>query len=104
MDFEFDNAFSQIHFKICDIDSVSDFQAVSVKGKVMEKGEQDSVNVRGQTLTEWTCIIAEETKSIQLTVWEGKVYLEVGKSYLIEGLSVRTLMIKSINNDHLHYC
>jgi len=90
VDYEYDPAFSQMHFSISEIDDISDFQSISVKAKVMLIGESEVVNVRGKPLTKIDYIIADSTKSIKLLAWENKVVLEADKSYHIEGISVRS--------------
>ena len=90
VDYDYDNAFSQMHFNIGDIDNISDFQSITVKAKVIEIGQPEIVNVRGKPLTKVDCVIADKTKSIKLVTWESKVCLEADKCYVIEGVSVHS--------------
>ena len=85
-----------MHFSISEIDDISDFQSISVKAKVMLIGESEVVNVKGKPLTKIDYIIADSTKSIKLLAWENKVVLEAEESYHIEGISVRSLMMRNI--------
>jgi len=48
------------------------------------------INVRGDMLHKLDFIIADEQKTMKLIVWEHVVTLEVGQSYILSDISVRT--------------
>ena len=88
--YQYDTSFSQMFFSISEIEKISDFQPISVKAKILQKSDSETVSVRGNALKKFDVVIADETKAIKLTVWENILNLDFGKSYIIEGVSVRS--------------
>ena len=87
--YHYDSSFSQMFFKISENEKISDFQPMSVRAKILQKSDSETVSVRGNALKKFD-VISDKTKAIKLTVWENTLNLDFGKSYIIEGVSVRS--------------
>lgn len=72
--YKYDNSFSQMPSNISQIKKISDLQPISVKAKVLQKGDCEDVNVRGKTLTEIDFDIANEIKLSNLLYGKTKSY------------------------------
>ena len=88
--FPYNETFSQTTFSISDIDDISDFQAINVNAKVLSVGQQSTLKVRGKTLHKVDAIIADQTASIKLVLWENIFTLVENKTYAIKDVTVRT--------------
>lgn len=67
-------------FNISQIEQISDFQPISVKAKVLQKAEGEKVEQR--------LILTLQTK-------QHIVSFEIGKSYIIEGISINRFNYKT---------
>lgn len=67
-------------FNISQIEQISDFQPISVKAKVLQKGEGEKVEQR--------LILTLQTK-------QHIVSFEIGKSHIIEGISINSFNYKT---------
>lgn len=81
--------FSQTTFSISDIDDISNFQAVNVNANVLSVGKQSTLKVRGKTLQKVDAIIADQTASIKLVLWENNFTLVPNMTYAIKDVTVR---------------
>lgn len=88
--FPCNDAFSQTTFPIADISQISDFQAINVNAKVLSVGKQSIVNVRGKQLVKLDVVIADETASTKLVLWENNFQLVENCSYAINYVTVRS--------------
>lgn len=88
--FPYNETFSQTTFSISDIDDISNFQAINVNAKVLSVGKQSTLKVRGKTLQKVDAIIADQTASIKLVLWENNFTLVPNMTYAIKDVTVRT--------------
>ena len=56
----------------------------------MSAGKQSTLELRGKTLQKVDAIIADQTASIKLVLWENKFTLVENKTYAIKDVTVRT--------------
>lgn len=88
--FPYNETSSQTTFSISDIDDISDFQAINVNAKILSVGQQSTLKVRGKTLHKVDAIIADQTASIKLVLWESNFTLVENKTYAIKDVTVCT--------------
>lgn len=88
--FPYNDSFSQTTFPIIDIDDISNYQAINVNAKVLSVGKQSTIRVRGKTLVKVDVIIADETASIKLVLWENNFTLVENNTYAMNDVTVRT--------------
>ena len=90
VNYSFNEAFSQTAFTLDQVAEISDYQTIKIDAKVISKGNESSLQVRGKTLSKVDYIIADKFASIKLVVWEKTINVDVNKSYSFTNISVRT--------------
>ena len=62
-------------FPYSDTGDISDFQAINVNAKVLSIGNQSTLKVRGKILQKVDAIIADQTATVVLSLFYGRIIL-----------------------------
>ena len=93
VDYQYDSELSRQCFTIEEVNQVSDYQSITIKAKILSRGQESDVNVRGNSLKKVDYMTTDHSGTVKMTVWERVVNLEIGKTYNVDNVSVRTLMM-----------
>ena len=86
LQFPFRESFSDRFYTISQVLDANPFETVDIKVNILTKSENKQAVVHGErTRYKTDCIVADETNSIKLVVWEEDIdKVDAGKCYHIE--------------------
>ena len=102
VNFSYEDSFDNKFTKLSDIASLSLYDTVDVKVKVIQKTEErQKIIVRGSTCFKAECLISDGTDSIRLELWESAIdKISRGECYHIQNVRVRIFNdIKYLNTN-----
>ena len=102
MDFKVNESLAHNVVTVKDCLTANIFETVDLKVKIITKSERKQpISINWQTKYQADCVVADVTGSTKLALWEEVIdKIHSGKSYHIQGLTVRIFDDKKIVNSN----